>query len=182
MNVTVKSMVKLLTTPFCATASNFEGWFAAFSRGAQTTASGGHFVARIVEFAEQLPLADNDDQTSIIFTPVTAVVSINTSSLVTIKCQMEMEVIATHHVGTRIEKTTLLYLSPAHINVIFTPPYHVAITILSQAVNVTPHIPLISSFIATVAPLLFFQNLVLLPQAAGAIEAASSNKESSSLY
>jgi hypothetical protein len=76
---------------------------------------------------------------------------------------MEMEVIATHHVGTRIEKTTLLYLSPAHITVIFTPPYHVAITILSQAVNVTPHIPLISSFIATVAPPLFFQNLVLLP-------------------
>ncbi len=153
---------KVLT--FSATATTFEGWFAAFSRGAQTAASGGHVVARIVEFSEIPPLKDHDDQTSILLAPFTATVGIAASSGVTIKCLLEIEIVATHHVGTRIEKTTLVHLSPTQISFIVAPSKnHLTVTMESQAIDVTAHLPLLSALFATVFPPFLFENLVLLP-------------------
>jgi hypothetical protein len=153
---------KVLT--FSATATTFEGWFAAFSRGAQTAASGGHVVARIVEFSEIPPLKDHDDQTSILLAPFTATVGIAASSGVTIQCQLEIEIVSTHHVGTRIERTTLVHLSPTQISFIVAPSKtHVSVTIESQAIDVTAHLPLLSALFATAFPPFLFENLILLP-------------------
>ncbi len=153
---------KVLT--FSATVTTFESWFAAFSRGAQTAASGGHVVARIVEFSEIPPLKDHDDQTSILLAPFTATVGIAASSGVTIKCVLEIEIVATHHVGTRIEKTTLVHLSPTQISFIVAPSKkHLSVTMESQAIDVTAHLPLLSALFATIFPPFLFENLVLLP-------------------
>ncbi len=148
---------------FSATAADFEQWFAAFSTGATSVSSGGHVVARVSEFIEIAPVRDDDDQTSIIITPLTIDVGVTSASVVSIKFVLELDVVATHHVGSRIERTTLVHLAPSHIVILVSPPRHFSFSITSPAINITPHIPLFCSLIAMAAPPLLFGNLLRLP-------------------
>jgi hypothetical protein len=148
---------------FSATAAAFEQWFAAFSTGAKAISSGGHVVARISEFVEISPVRDDDDQTSIILTPLTIDIGITSASVVSVKCVLELDVVATHHVGSRIQRTTLFHMSPSHIVIGISPPQHFLFSVTSPAINVFPHIPLLCSFIAITAPPIFFGNLLQLP-------------------
>jgi hypothetical protein len=53
------------------------------------------------EFIETPPLTDDDDQTRIIITPFPIAVNITPTSHITVTCQLELQVAATHHVGAR---------------------------------------------------------------------------------
>jgi hypothetical protein len=148
---------------FSSAAVAFEQWFTAFSTGAKAISSGGHVVARMSEFVEIAPVRDDDDQTSIILTPLTIDIGITSASVVSVKCVLELDVVATHHVGSRIERTTLVHLSPSHIVIGVSPPQHFSFSVTSPAISVTPHIPLLCSFIAHTAPPLLFCNLLQMP-------------------